>query len=98
MESVDSEKIQTAVNRFAKRPTDKLVGEVQRFRDERYLFDYETDEGCLFRINKVMKRVRLEQAEEDLLPWLAQARTAVYDNADELLISYPFPAASSGAD
>jgi hypothetical protein len=85
---VDSERIQAAVNRFATRPTDRLAGEIKRFIHARYLFDYDTNSGIVFRINQVLKRVRLEPLDERIMSWLPGARARVYKNATDLLPNY----------
>ncbi len=86
--SLDGEKIQRAVNQFATRPTDRLAGEIERFLNVRYWFDYETDEGLRFRINQVLSRVRLEPLGKPFLKWLPGARERVYANAAGLLSEY----------
>jgi hypothetical protein len=86
--ALDREKIQLAINQFATRPTDRLAGEIQRFVNARYWFDYETDEGLMFRINQVLRRVRLEPLGEPFANWLPGARERVYSNAAGLLPEY----------
>jgi len=87
--TVDSERVQDAINLFATKPTDKLVAEIKRFVDVRYLFDYATDEGVIYRINKVFKRIKLEPLGDQMLDWMPQARDRVYSNVAGLLPEYP---------
>ena len=86
---VDAEQIQNALNLFATKPTDKLVNEIERFIRIRYLFDYDTDEGIIYWINKIFKRIKLDPLGPEILEWMPQARQRVYDNAGALLPKYP---------
>lgn len=54
----------------------------------RFLFDYATDEGVVFWINKVLKRVNLEPLSAEILDWMPGARRRVYDNVAGLLPQY----------
>jgi hypothetical protein len=87
--TVDGEKIQSAINLFATRPTDKLADEVRRFVEARYLFDYDTNEGARYRINRVLKAVKLDQMDDRVFDWMPSARERVYENAEELLVNLP---------
>ncbi len=86
--SVDREQVQAAVNRFATQPTEKLAVGIERFRRARYLFDYDTDQGVLFRINRVFERVNLQPLDDMMLDWMPHARKRVYENAVALLPHY----------
>ncbi len=89
LEIVDAASIESAVNRFASRPTDKLVKAIERFREARFLFDYRTDEGIVYRMNQVLRRVNLSGLDEAIFQWLPGARQRVYNHAAELLPDYP---------
>ena len=84
----NSAQIQEVINQFATRPTTKLVPSMARFVEERYIFDYLTDQGAVKRMNGVLKRIGLEPLDEKILPWAATARTRVYDRVEELLCGY----------
>lgn len=85
---VDRDKIQSAVNQFATRPTDRLVAEIQRFVDVQYWYDYETDEGVIYRINQVLRRVRLDPLDNEVIDWMPGARSRVYKQAPDMLPRY----------
>ncbi len=87
--TVDGESIQSAVNLFATRPTVKLAGMIQRFLEIRYLFDYATDTGTVFWLNKIMQRLSLNKLDDAILEWLPGARKRVYNSASDLLPHYP---------
>ncbi len=83
------QRLQASINRFATRPTEKLVFYVERFLDIRFLFDYLSDPGLLFRLNNVLKRVKLQPLDDKILTWLPSARVRVYERAGDLLCNYP---------
>ncbi len=85
---VDAEKVQAAINRFATQPTEKLVPAMQRFVSERYIFDYMTDEGAAYRMNRVLERIGLGTLDDNILPWAATARQRVYARISALLEGY----------
>lgn len=88
VEAVNGTKIQDALNRFATKPTQMLVGYMELFKRERYLFDYSTDEGVIYRINRVFQRVKLQPMGKEILDWVPQARQRVYDRIPQLLSKY----------
>ncbi len=85
---VDNDSVQNAINRFATRSTDKLSTVIERFQKSRFLFDYDTNEGVVFRMNQVLKRVALRELDGLVLGWLPEARKQVYNHAPELLFNY----------
>lgn len=91
VESVDPDRIQSAANLFANRPTDKLVLATRRFAEARFLFDYDQDEGLIYRINQVLGRVRLKAVPAQMIDWVPSARERVYRHAPELLSEYHLP-------
>ena len=84
----DPESIQTAVNKMATRPTDKLERYFSIFLRERYLYDYVDDERLMYRVNHVLKRVKLKPAGDEVLDWVPSARERIYESAPALLESY----------
>ena len=82
--------VQDTVNLFAKKDTENLVRYIEGFLRERYIFDYADDERLLYRINRVFERVKLEPFGSELSDWLPTARERVYQQANELLVDYPF--------
>ncbi|MEM7453707.1 MAG: hypothetical protein AAF456_05055 [Planctomycetota bacterium] len=89
VESVDFEKVQQTINLFATRPTERYTWYAGLFKSERYIFDYSRNDGTIYRINKVLQRVGLEELDGDILKWLPGVRERVYNRAHELLESYP---------
>lgn len=87
--SVDAAKVENAVNRFVTRPTDRLVEAIKRFISEKYLYDYATDQGTIFRLNRVLARIGLETADSSILDWMPGARKRVYTRVDGLLENFP---------
>jgi len=88
LESIDPDKVEQAVNLFATRPTDKLAPAIGGIIKERYLFDYIDDGKTLYRINRVLKRIGLDEVDNQILPWIAEARQRVYDRVPDLLNQY----------
>ncbi|MEM7316510.1 MAG: hypothetical protein AAF497_25525, partial [Planctomycetota bacterium] len=88
IETVDPSQVQSAINLFATRETNQLTEYIERFRNDKFLFDYATDEGVLFRMNKVLRRVGLEELPEEILGWCESIRQSVHRQADELLYQY----------
>ena len=85
---VQPQMVEDAVNLFATKKTDMLTVAIKRFSKERFLYDYTTDEGTFYRINRVMKRVKLDEAPDEMLDWMPEARNRVYDSANDLLAEY----------
>jgi hypothetical protein len=77
--------VQQTVNRVASVPTERLTILVPHFIAERFLYDYVQNDKLLFRLNQVMKRVRLPPLPSHLTSWLESARQRVANRRDELL-------------
>ena len=75
MESVDGQCVQDAVNQMAARPTHNLGTFIPLFSRERFLSDYADDGKLLFRLNQVMRRVRLPLLPAEIADLLADCRT-----------------------
>jgi hypothetical protein len=56
---IDSGLVQQAVNDMARTPTQRLATFVGLFQRERFLYDYADSHALLYRLNQVMRRVRL---------------------------------------
>lgn len=80
--------VQSAVNRMATRPTDKLQTFFPIFLRERYLYDYVDDKRLMYRVNHVLRRVKLKPSGDQILEWIPNARERVYAAAPELLSGY----------
>ena len=81
---VDTDKVQAAVNKFSTRRTDKLSPSIKRFVSERYLYDYSTDQGAVYRLNRVLSRIGLDTVDSAIFDWLPLARCRVYKNSGRL--------------
>ena len=80
--------VQNVVNRMAAQPTDKLEPFFPIFLRERYLYDYIVDERLMYRVNHVLRRVKLTPTGDQILGWIPSARQRVYAAAPELLTSF----------
>ena len=85
LSSLDAEQMQAAANKICRKPVTVLTMLVPRFVNERFLADYYDDKLLLYRLNGVMKRVKLPQLPDRTSEWLSSARIRVRDAADELL-------------
>lgn len=85
LKSLDAEAVQSAASSICKRPVTLLTTLLPRFISEGFLYDYLHDDKLLYRLNGVMRRVKLPQLPETVIAWLATARTRVAEHADELL-------------
>jgi hypothetical protein len=96
LEAVDAPFVEQAVNRMARRPTDRLAALIFGFRRHRILWDYLEDGKLLGRLGQVMRRVKMEPLPEDFGRVLPAARRLVAARAGELLEG--IPVAGPGAD
>jgi hypothetical protein len=83
--AVDAEVLQSAVNRLATQPTDKITALIPRFLTERFLYDYLDDAKLLTRLNHVMRRVTLPQLPEALAALFPSMLRRVREQSDLLL-------------
>jgi hypothetical protein len=82
---VESAKIQTAVNRMAKRPAERLAWFIDLFVSERILECYQDDRRLLRRLNQVQQRVKLAPLPQETTAVLAAGRELVRRRARDLL-------------
>lgn len=80
-----SGEIQRCVNQITGKPTDKLVGTIERFVEMKFLYDYLDDEKLLMRLNQVMTRVKLAPLPESLVDWLPKTRKLVESKRERFL-------------
>lgn len=85
MDLVDPELIQKTVNLMSTRKTDRLAWFIDRFRKERFLYDYVDDSGMFYRLNQVLTRVRLPHMPEDCLSVFPFARELLHVHWKSLL-------------
>ena len=85
VDSLDPYVVNQIVNRMATRETGMLSFFIPRFSAERFLYDYAEDGKLLFRLNNVMRRVRLPMLPESLIEFFPEARRLVRQRMAELL-------------
>ncbi|MCA9124112.1 MAG: hypothetical protein H6822_27765 [Planctomycetaceae bacterium] len=85
VEMLDPYLVNRTVNRMATQQTGMLAFFIPRFSAERFLYDYAEDGKLLFRLNNVMRRVRLPALPETLAEFLPEARRLVQERSAELL-------------
>ena len=85
LQQIDPEAVARVVDRMCTQPAGMLALFILRFSEERFLYDYGDDERLLFRLNNVMRRVRLPSLPASLLEFFPAARTAVRRRIPELL-------------
>ena len=91
--SVNPADVQSAVNRMAKQPTERLAWFVELFRQEQFLRDYSDDKRLLVRLNQVLHRVKLSPLPADAAALLAMSRDIVRQRIADLLPVEHFGAA-----
>ncbi|MBP87208.1 MAG: hypothetical protein CMJ64_10890 [Planctomycetaceae bacterium] len=85
MDSLDPNAVSDAVNLMVTQQTGMLAFFIPRFSAERFLYDYLDDEKLLFRLNNVMRRVKLPYLPDTLTEFFPKARRLVRDRMAELL-------------
>jgi hypothetical protein len=85
LESLEPALLERIVNHIAPRPVQHFAWFVERFCRERFLFDYAENGKLLFRLNQVLRRVRLPALPESFTSVLADARRQVTARRHELL-------------
>lgn len=85
LESLDVQIIQSAVNQMVKNPTERLVIFFPLFCRERFLGDYLQADRLLYRLNQVLRRVKLSPLPAETIAVLDAAREIVEKNAAALL-------------
>ena len=93
---IDPDFVQATVNQLVRQPADRLAALIPLFRQERFLADYVDSPRLLFRLNQVLRRVKLQPLPGEVVEVLDAARVVVAQNADELLAGFQFsPSPSS---
>ncbi len=85
LDTVSPEEIAATVNRMVTIQTGMLSMFIPRFSAARFLYDYGEDDKLLFRLNNVMRRVRLAQLPRQVASFFPEARKLVRQRRDELL-------------
>lgn len=84
--------VQATVNRISPRPTDRLAELIPLFSQERFLCDYARDDKLCWRLNQVMRRVKLPLLPPEFQGLLPRARALVAGRKQELLAGATSPA------
>jgi hypothetical protein len=82
---LDAGIIESAVNQMARQPTYRLRAFIPLFVQEQFLSDYSHPQRLLFRLNQVMRRVRLNPLPANFEAALVEARQIVERHAAGLL-------------
>jgi hypothetical protein len=85
LRELDHARIEATVNRMSKFSTDRLAEFIPLFVESRFLFDYLEPKALLFRLNQVMRRIKLKQLPDRTCRVLAAGREIVEQRAGELL-------------
>lgn len=85
LDNLDPQVVMSAVNRITPRPVEGLAALIPRFSAERFLSDYLEDAKLCFRLNQVMRRVKLPELPGEFLAVLPDARGLVRERRVELL-------------
>jgi hypothetical protein len=89
LEQIDTRHVAQSVNAMATCESPLLAEFISKFCSVRFLYDYVQDEKLLFRLNQVMRRVKLPPLPNALLEILPPARRDVRRRRDELLVGLP---------
>jgi len=85
LEQLDAQRVEQAVNRMARQPTDRLATFLPLFTRERFLADYLDPERLWFRLNQIMRRVKLSPLPEEVQSVLREGWSLVETRAGALL-------------
>ena len=83
--SIDPAIIEQSVNRMARKSTSRLAALIPRFIDEQFLRDYSDPPRLAFRLNQVLRRIKLKQLPDDFTDVLSVAQVIVTERADQLM-------------
>jgi hypothetical protein len=96
LEAVDPAFVAGAVGAMTGADATPLAGIIERFTAMRFLYDYAEDDSLVFRLNQVMRRVRLDELPLRFKEILPGARRLVADHRDALLAAPALAARSPG--
>jgi hypothetical protein len=82
---VDAATVAATVGAMANVDASQLASIIDRFCEMRFLYDYADDDRLTFRLNQVMRRVRLSELPPQFSMILPAARTLVGEHATALL-------------
>lgn len=82
---IDPGRVQGVVNRAARKTTERLAPLIVLFARERFLYDYREAPRLLYRLNQVMRRVKLQPLPEATIAVLDSGRELVAGRVEDLL-------------
>jgi hypothetical protein len=82
---VDAATVAATVGAMADVEASQLASIIDKFCEMRFLYDYADDDRLTFRLNQVMRRVRLSELPPQFTTILPAARTLVSEHRDGLL-------------
>ena len=85
LDRIDPGCVQGVVNRAARKATERLAPLIVLFARERFLHDYRESPRMLYRLNQVLRRVKLHPLPEAAVGVLDAGRELVAGRVDELL-------------
>lgn len=85
IDQLDGEVVQQAVNQMARGETLRLAHLIPRFHAEQFLRDYLDSDRLLYRLNQVMRRIKLRQLPDELAAAFDTGRDIVRRRMNELL-------------
>ncbi len=83
--AIDAPRVAQAISEMTGADASPLASIIERFTAMRFLYDYVEDELLTYRLNQVMRRVRLPDLPQRFVKILPAARTLVTAHRDELL-------------
>jgi hypothetical protein len=85
VENVDAGEVESIINSYGAKQTNRIQLFLARYLDEQFLRDYTDDDRLLYRLNRVLNRVRLDSLPDRAAEQVATARLLVRERCDELL-------------
>lgn len=83
--AVDPRTVETLINRMSAVPTDRLAGFIQLFQQERILEDYRDSARLAWRLNQVLRRVKLVPLPASAIRVLEEGRSLIRERLADLL-------------
>jgi hypothetical protein len=85
LNEIDAIAVAAEVDRLATKPVDGFAYLIEQFRKAQFLRDYRDPQTLLFRLNQVMKRVKLDQLPDLTTKALAESWEIVQTRVEDLL-------------
>jgi hypothetical protein len=85
LSKVDARGVAAAVGKMIDRDASAVASIIERFIAMEFLYDYLDDQLLTYRLNQIMRRVRLPELPREFLEVLPGARALVHGHRDDLL-------------